>query len=207
MARRKWTHETIKQVLEGEQPFIQVGYDKAKLKRKNGDEWTDSKGNTWKMEHGAKFKVNKQADLIREMVQPKCSKCGQRIDFSGDKLDHKVFPKTGKCYTCLEVYEFELRVEGKWENYENMKILKYKFGMLKDFREKVLEAIDFLKNDNGIMEDVMSNGDIVRFQGKSNPQWLIDAEKDLIKVNDEIEKMDKEIKTLESTLESQTVTK
>lgn len=201
MARRKYNIEIIKQIVDGQRPFIQIGYDKAKIKHKNGDEWADSKGNNWRMEHGAKFKVNKKFDLIREMIQQKCSKCGQRIDFSCDKLDHKVFPKTGKCYTCLEVEEFELRVEGKWENYENKKILKYKLGMLKDFKEKVLESINFLKNDTGIMEEVMSNGDIVRFQGKSNPKWLIDTEKDLIKVNEEIEKIDKEIKTLESTLE------
>mgnify|MGYP007070601236 CR=1 FL=1 len=99
MARRKYNVEIIKQIVDGQQPFIQIGYDKAKKRYKNGDEWTDSKGNTWKMEHGAKFKVNKQADLIREMVQPKCSKCGQRIDFSCDKLDHKVFPRTGAAGT------------------------------------------------------------------------------------------------------------
>ena len=193
MARRKWTHETIKQVLDGEQPFIQVGYNKAPIKHKDGEEWTDSKGKTWKMDKGAIISVNKQMDSIRGLLKKICPGCGQDMDFTYDKLDHKIFPKTGKCYNCVEADEMYLRCTGQWESYEQEKLIKNKLGILKDFREKVLEAIDFLKNDTGKMEDVMSNGDIVTFTGKSNPQWLIDAERDLIKVNEEITKINNEI--------------
>jgi len=193
MARRKWTHETIKQVLDGEQPFIQVGYDKKPIKRKEGEEWTDAKGKTWKMDGGVIVSVNKQMDSIRGLLKRICPGCGQDMDFTYDKLDHKVFPKTGKCYNCLEADEMVLRCTGKWEEYEKMKVLKYKRAALEEFREKVLEAIDFLKNDTGKMQEVMSNGDIVTFTGKSNPQWLIDAERDFVKVNEELEKMNEEI--------------
>ena len=198
MARRKWTHETIKQVLDGENPFIQVGYDKAPVKRKEGEEWTDSKGKSWKMEGGAIVSVNKQMDSIREMIKQKCSKCGQRMDFTTDRLDHKVFGKTGLCFDCLQAEEMIFRIDKpKWEAYQEKKMLSNKLGALRDFREKVLEAIDFLKNDNGKMGEVLATGEMVTFTGKSNPQWLIDAEKDLIKVNDEIRKMEEEYSKLE----------
>ena len=113
MARRKWTHETIKQVLDGENPFIQVGYDKVPVKRKEGEEWTDSKGKSWKMEGGAIVSVNKQMDSIREMIKQKCSKCGQRMDFTTDRLDHKVFGKTGLCFDCLQAEEMIFRIQSQ----------------------------------------------------------------------------------------------
>ena len=197
MARRKWTLETIGQVLDGEQPFIQVGYTPKPKKHKEGDTWTDVHGITWKQLNGARIQVNEKADLIRDSIKRICSKCGQNIDFSCDKLDEKVWPKTGLCFDCLQVEEFELRVLGKYEDYENMKLLKNKRGLLKDFREKVIEAIDFLRNDSGKMSQVMADGEVMTWTGKSNPQWLIDAENDLIKVNEELKKMDKEIAELE----------
>lgn len=201
MARRKWTYETIQQVMNGDNPFIQVGYTGKPVKRKVGDEWTDGKGITWRKTVDGKIQVNKQMDAIREMVKQVCSVCGQRIDFSCDKLDQKVFPKTGMCFDCLQVKEMELRLDQKkWEAYENKKVMSNKLGALKDFREKVIETINFLKNDTGKMGEVMSTGEIVTFTGKSNPQWLIDAETDLVKVNDEIKKMEDEISRLEEVV-------
>lgn len=197
MARRRWNYETIQQVLDGENPFIQVGYTPKAKKRKNGEEWTDSKGRSWKKVNGAVVSVNKQMDLIREMVKPVCSVCGNRIDFSCEKLDHKVFPKTGKCFDCLQAEEMIYRVNGTWDDYENLKVLKYKLGMLVDFKQKVAEAIEYLENDTGKTEDVLSTGEIVTFTGKCNPQWLIDARADLIKADEEIKKVEGEIAKLE----------
>lgn len=198
MARRRWNLETIEQVLDNQNPFIQFGYDVAKKDRKVGEEWTDSKGVSWKkISEDGIVKVNKQMDLIREKVKRICSSCGQDIDFSCDKLDEKVFGKTGKCYTCLELYELELRIQGDaFVDYEKSKILKYRLGMLYDFKNKVMEAIDFLKNDTGKMGEVLSTGELMTWNGKCNPQWLEDAEKDLIKAENEIVKVEKEISNL-----------
>ncbi len=200
MARRRWNIETIKQVLDGENPFIQTGFiKKQEKKRKIGEEWTDSKGKTWRKTDGGKVSVNKQMDSIRELVQSKCSVCGFRIDW-GNKLDKKIFSKTGKCFDCLQEEEMVLRVDQhKWESYQKIKIMNNKLGALKDFKEKVVESIDFLKNDTGVMGDVLSTGEIITFTGKSNPQWLIDAEADLIKVNEEIKRMEKEILELDKS--------
>lgn len=196
MARRRWTLETIGQIMDGENPFIQVGYTPKAKRRKDGEEWTDSKGRSWKKVNGAVVSVNKQMDLIRESLRQVCSVCGQRIDFSGDKLDHKIFPKTGKCFDCLQFEETLLRIEGKYENYEELKMLKNKLGKLHDFKQKVEEAVEFLKTDNGKMELAMPTGELMTWTGKSNPQWLTDAEADLVKANDEIKKVEEEINKL-----------
>lgn len=199
MARRRWNYETIQQVLDGENPFLQVGYAPKAKKRKDGEEWTDAKGRMWKKVNGAVVSVNKQMDLIRESIKQKCSVCGARMDFSGDKLDHKVFPRTGKCWDCLQAEEMQYRVNGTWENYEKLKILKYKLGMLNDFKQKVAEAVDFLENDSGVMSLEMPTGELMTWTGKSNPQWLIDARADLVRAEDEIKKVTDEIAKLEPT--------
>jgi hypothetical protein len=198
MARRRWNHETIKQVLDGENPFIQVGYKGTEINHKEGDEWTDSKGLVWRKTKGGKVRVNKQMDLIREMIKPKCSVCGTRIDFSCNKLDHKIFPKTGKCYDCLEAEEMILRIDqNKWQQYEELKLLKNKRGQLEDFKQKVKEAIDFLKTDSGVMGLVMPTGENLTWKGKSNPQWLIDAERDFEMAEEELKKVNDRILELE----------
>ncbi len=197
MARRRWNYETIQQVLDGENPFIQVGYTPKAKKRKEGEEWTDTKGHSWKKVNGAVVSVNKQMDSIREMVKQVCSVCGQRLDFSGDKLDHKVFPRTGKCFDCLQAEEMIYRTNGTWKQYEDLKILKYKLGMLNDFKQKVAEAIDYLENDTGKVSDVLSTGELMTFTGKCNPQWLTDARADLVKADTEIKKVEEEIAKLE----------
>jgi hypothetical protein len=206
MARRRWNYETIQQVVDGENPFYQSGYtgkDK-RIKRKVGDEWTDKKGITWRKTTDGKVRINKQADAIKELVQPKCSKCGARIDFSCDRLDHKVFPKTGKCFDCLVTEETQMRIDGTYDDYEELKILRNKRGALVDFKGKVHESIEYLENDKGVMGDVLETGELVTYTGKCNPQWLIDAKEDFIKVTYEIEKIDEEIKQAQARFDSKT---
>jgi len=197
MARRRWNYETIQQVLDGENPFVQVGYSKKSKKHKEGDIWTDARGKTWKQLNGARIQVNEKADVIREMIKPICSVCGQRIDFSCDRLDQKIFPKTGKCFDCLQSEEMVYRVNGTWEEYENLKLLKNKLSILRDFKQKVMESVEFLENDTGRMELVMPTGELMTWNGKSNEKWLIDARNDLVKVDEEIKKVEEELSTLE----------
>jgi hypothetical protein len=200
MARRRWNIETIKQVVAGEQPFIQVGYESSS--RKEGEIWKDSKGRKWQKKNGYKVQISSSDTPILDELNEasKCSICGTNVRAYGNKLDHKVFPKTGKCFDCLQDEEMILRATGKWESYEKMKILKYKRGVLKDFKEKVMESINYLKNDSGKIGEIMSDGKLMTWTGKCNSQWLTDAENDLIKVNTELIKTDEEIIKFETEL-------
>ena len=138
MARRRWNIETIKQVVAGEQPFIQIGYESDMSKRKEGEIWKDSKGRKWTKKNGYKTQISSSDTPIIDEINKlsKCSVCGTNIRAFGNKLDHKVFPKTGKCYDCLEAEEMILRATGKWGDYEQLKMLKNKRGLLEDFRLK-----------------------------------------------------------------------
>lgn len=203
MARRKWNLDIIEQILDGDNPFIQSGYTPESAPRKDGETWEDSKGNKWQRKSGRNVKLSSKDTPIIDAINTasKCSRCGMNVRVYGTKLDKKVFPKTQLCYDCLESKEMEYRTLGKWGDYEKIKVLKNHRGALKDFKEKVLESIDFLSNETGkIVETV--EGKEITFSGKSNPQWLIDANEDLIKVNLELEKIDKEIDSVELTLKS-----
>jgi hypothetical protein len=202
MARRKWNIETIKQVVDGENPFIQVGYTAAAKKRKEGESWEDSKGKKWQRKGGHNIRLSSSDTPMIDAINSasKCSVCGMNVRVFGNKLDKKVFPKTQKCYDCLEGEEMIYRLTGKWESYEQLKLLKNKRSVLNNFRDKVLESLDFLKNETGKIRESLPNGEEIIFSGKSNPQWLKDAEEDLIKVDRELEIANKNIEEFELKL-------
>ena len=194
MARRRWNVETIKQIVDGEKPFIQVGYEGPKIRHKNGDVWTDSKGLKWKMEHGAVKRVNDQADSIRELVKRKCSNCGFDVGMLGNKLDEKLYAKTGMCLDCTQARELELMIEGKIGDYVQQKLFKNKLSLAKEFRRNVIETIDFLKKDDAKIEMVHSDGSMTTFVGAQNEKLLKEAEADLEKVNKLINEMEEDLK-------------
>jgi hypothetical protein len=198
MAKRKWNVDTIKQVVDGGSPFIQVGYTgPVEKKHKVGEEWTDVHGDTWKQTAGdAKVKVNKQADSIRELVRPRCKVCDMDINLFGDKTDEKIFAKTGMCFSCLEVEESKMRVEGTFKNYERKKMLSNEMSAAKEFREKVVQSIEYLKKDDSKISFVTSNGQIETWSGAQNADILKDAEADLIEVNKHITELKEEISKL-----------
>lgn len=197
MARRKWTIETIEQVQSGEQPFIQVGYTGPSKRKKVGDEWVDGKGKRWKKTENGIVSVNQQSDSIRDLVRQICPDCGMNVSMLGNKLDKKMFLKTGKCYDCVEFEEMGLRTSGKFKAYEEKKILQNKLSYLHDFRNQLIESIDYLKKDDSVLSLVTSQGDVVKWTGSQNAELLKIAETDLVDVNKliaDVEKMVSELK-------------
>ena len=192
MARRRWKMEEIKSVVSGENPFIQSGYTGKKGERKIGDEWTDARG-TWKKTKNGIIRVNKQMDAIREIVRPRCSDCNMDINLFGDKVDQKIFTKTGRCFSCLEIFEQNLKITGQFEKYEQNKMLKNRLANLKEFKKNVQESIEYLKKDDCKLEMVCSNGDIVTWVGSQNEKLLESAIKDLELAEAEISKIESEI--------------
>jgi hypothetical protein len=198
MARRKWNIETITQVVNGEQPFIQSGYTAPYKRRKVGEEWTDKKG-TWRKTKGGKVSVNKQMDAIRELVKSRCKVCGMDIDLFGDKIDKKVFVRTRMCFSCLEIEEQTLKVTGKFDDYEMKKLFHNKLSLLKEFRKNVIVSVDYLRKDDSKIEMVCSNGQIVTWSGGPEIEPLLkEAEADLEKTDKEIRDMEHAISVMES---------
>jgi len=195
MARRRWNIETIKQVVDGEQPFIQVGYTgkEGNPAHKEGEVWDDVKGIKWTMKNGAQFRVNSQADLIRDLVKKKCSNCGFNVSNWGSKLDDKIYAKTGLCLDCFQAKELELKINGTYDKFVETTILKNKISTAKEFKKNIEESILFLKTDNSKIEMVHANGSMTTFVGSQNEKMLKEVEVDLEKVNKLLEELTTEL--------------
>jgi hypothetical protein len=191
MARRKWNYDTIQKALDGENVSIQSGYTGRTGQRKIGEEWKDAHGVVWKKTGiDCVVRVNKQMDTIRELVKPRCSICNMDINLFGDRVDQKIFAKTGKCMDCLSVEEQILKASGKYEDYEFVKLTKNKLAQLREFKEKVTEAVEFLKTDDCKMNMVMASGEIVTWSGAQNAPLLEEAQKDLLLAEKEIKELE-----------------
>ena len=185
MARRRWNYETIQQALDGDKQYIQVGYtgNENKVTRKEGDVWEDSKGIKWTLKNGTINRVNEQADLIRELVKQRCLICGFDVGMLGNKLDHKVFNKTGKCFDCLQSEHTEMVCNGTFQKHTEETLLRNKLSLAREFKRNILESIDYLKKDDSKIEMVHQDGSMTTFIGSQNERILKEVETDLEKVN------------------------
>jgi hypothetical protein len=122
--------QDVKKLLRGEhqsQNTIQVGYkptEEPKVTREIGDRWFDSDGNEWEQKNGYIAKLGKewQQDLHKYLNEfPNCPKesctCGVP-----KRLDDKMKKIHGMCFDCVVDMEHQIRLDGKWEEYEREKV-------------------------------------------------------------------------------------
>ena len=188
----------VKDYLDGNRPFIQVGYDPNldNSKRKEGEEWEDSQGNKWTWKNGSKRKISKVAQI---KIDRRCNICNADIKF-GSYLDDKVYPKTGRCYDCNITFDSKLKILGVFEDYEKHKIYKNMLSEMNDFKQQMEESITYLSADNSLPKLQYFNED------GSQEFWtddtdmktkvLTDLKKDLISVNGRIDELNKKISEL-----------
>ena len=183
----------VKDYLDGNRPFIQVGYDPNldNSKRKEGEEWEDSQGNKWTWKNGSKRKISKVAQI---KIDRRCNICNADIKF-GSYLDDKVYPKTGRCYDCNITFDSKLKILGTFEDYEKHKIYKSMLSEMNDFKQQILESITYLEAETSLPKLQYFNED------GSQEFWtddtdmrikvLTDLKKDLITVNERIDELHK----------------
>ena len=134
----------VRDYLSGERPFIQVGYDEnvALQSRKEGEEWEDSNGIKWIKKNGYKHRVSKKAQYVFEQ---RCTICNADMKW-GNRLDQKIYPKTQRCYECNIEFEGILRSRGVYNDYEKFKLINNELSIMKDFKSKVVDSINYLEN-------------------------------------------------------------
>ncbi len=185
----------VQDYVDGNRPFIQVGYDPnlENNKRKEGEIWEDSQGNKWMWKNNSKRKVPKIAKI---KIEQKCSICNADTKW-GNYLDLKVYPKTGRCYDCNIAFDSKLKILGVFEDYEKHKIYKNMLSEMSDFKQQMEESITYLSVDNSLPKLQYFNED------GSQEFWtddtdmktkvLTDLKKDLINVNERIEELNQKI--------------
>jgi hypothetical protein len=171
--------EILQDYVNGVRPVSVFGYTPISIRRNIGDVWEDVNGITWKQENGYKKKINKQADIIKEIINLKCKKCNIEIKW-GSRLDKYFFNRTGMCENCLIEYETKLRIAGVYDYYEQYKLLSYEIGNLKDVKIKLKEIIKYFSENSGDLEMICnSSGFIEKWKNINQDQIIRDAKNDL----------------------------
>ena len=90
---------------------IQTGYQgKTDNQRKEGEEWTDARGRSWKIEDGKRKQITK----VPPRGFDKCDDCEKLILKT---IDQDTYNRMKRCYHCQINFEVDLKAEGKWEDW------------------------------------------------------------------------------------------
>tara|TARA_B100001778_G_scaffold203495_1_gene168090 strand:- start:1143 stop:1673 length:531 start_codon:yes stop_codon:yes gene_type:complete len=85
-------------------------------------------------------RVSKMTELMQEARMPLfCKSCKKVMN---KKLDDKMWNLYGHCFDCQVKFEHKLRLEGKYEEWENQKILKNKISFIKEQIQAIEEWRD-----------------------------------------------------------------
>jgi ribosomal protein L37AE/L43A len=144
--------KAIRQMLDGthkSQTKKSVGFADVKpadSKRTVGDVWTDENGVEWEQRQGYRIKKGK-LDEIRSLIQSRipatCPKCGKEMNH---RLDEKFWKLEKHCFDCQVAFEHELRIEGKYEAYEQERILRNAEAWLAEAEQEAKELIATFRN-------------------------------------------------------------
>ena len=184
----------VRDYLNGERPFIQVGYtaDSEFSSRKDGEIWEDANGKKWIKKNGTKRAINNVNTSIIESTKCRCKDCNMDIRW-GNRYDEILYNKTGRCQECLAKFETQLRVKGKYDEYEQNKLLRNQLSQAKEFRTKVQESYNFVSSHQKIS---FPNGD-----GTSD-EWTIERRENILKdLKTDLKEIDKQILKIEKKLE------
>jgi len=172
--KSKGMHKTRKLIIDtvfGREDNTQkvFGYEKeTEQKREVGETWVDSDGKEWRQEKGFKTIVTEMDD-VRDFLH-KLSHCSSEdcktVQYSW--ADKKLISKTGMCTTCLAKFETELRADGTFAFYEDYKITLNKLGYVRDYKDKIEEALRGVKQQ---MEIITEDGKVEKWE------WQVDIEK------------------------------
>ena len=90
---------------------IQTGYEaKTTHQRKEGEEWTDARGRSWKIEDGKRKQITK----VPPRGFDKCKDCKKLILKT---IDQQTYDRMQRCKHCQIDFEVDLKLEGKWEDW------------------------------------------------------------------------------------------
>lgn len=202
-AQGKSNIDIIKGYLDGERPFLQVGYvgDKDKyIIRKEGETWSDASGKQWIQTKTGPQAVTRVMDIIREEMNDKCSACNREIRW-GTKQDRKMYYKTKKCFDCLIEEETQLRIKGQYKLYEVRKMIENELSYLNDVRQKLKEGKDYLESeDSKTLKYANSTGMVEEWSNEARGELLENVKKDFVTCLKKIKAAEKELKKVNAEI-------
>ena len=126
---------------------IQVGYEgKTLQQRKEGEEWTDARGRSWKIEDGKRKQITK----IPPRGFDKCDDCEKLILKT---IDQQTYDRMGRCKYCQIDFEMKLKKEGKWVEWVKDMETKRWESVLAEYEAEM----KLLDNSNGAFDKTVAN--------------------------------------------------
>lgn len=155
----------------GEKTVTQVGYSKSHEDHKEGDIWEEN-DKTWTIKNGIKQNITKMDDFKSLAFMPiMCPKCNTSMNHHLDKKFYKMYQQ---CFDCQIKYETQLRIEGKYEEYEKNIIKENAKTWIKDLEN----AFDSFINTNDTF--VTEMGDVEAWNGGEDKQKAIEEFKQYV---------------------------
>ena len=140
--------EKIKKMVKGiYNGNIQVGYEgKTLQQRKEGEEGTDARGRSWKMQDGKRKQITK----IPPRGFDKCDDCEKLILKT---IDQQTYDRMGRCKYCQIDFEMKLKKEGKWMDWVKDMEKKRWESVLAEYESEM----KLLDNSKGAFDKTVAN--------------------------------------------------
>lgn len=169
--------KAVKEMLSGEhktQTKKTISFtDKVIERREVGETWTDDKGQKWEQRKGYKVKVGKLSELRQELKSfPNCNKETCTCIEPG-QADLKMKAIHGMCLNCVVEMEHNLKMNGKYKEYERTKLLSNAEAWLKH-AELEKEVLKTTLKASFVNED----GSIEKWNGMSEEELVEKIDKD-----------------------------
>jgi len=166
--------KAVKEMLGGEhktQTKKTISFtDKIVERREVGETWIDDKNQKWEQRNGYKVKIGKMAKLREELKSfPNCNTENSSCNCTEPgQADLKMKAIHGMCLNCVVEMEHNLKMNGKYEEYERKKMLSNAEAWLKqaELEKEVLKTTlkaSFVNEDGSIEEwaEGMSEAELV----------------------------------------------
>ena len=135
----------------------QVGYNKKRIKRKEGDVWTENK-KTWTIKIGIKQTISKLDKIKKEVHMPLCCpECSKPMNETLDKPTYRIHKK---CHFCIVKFESHLKANNKYDAYIKELKARNSLDMIDDMEAYLLNAVN--ETNSGYISE---QGEIQRWVG------------------------------------------
>ena len=168
---------------QGNSTQTQVGYSRKHIDRKEGEIWEEN-GKSWTIKNNIKISVSKldKAKLyaLTPLLCPDCSKPMKT------EYDKKMFMVHKMCFDCTIKMETQLKIEGKYQEYEDKLVKANANFMLDEFVDGFDSFLNSMDSNSGF---VTEQGDIEDWHVKAldkqkiREQVMKDVEESRAKLN------------------------
>lgn len=190
MSKKLKNISAIKKMLSGKhhsqtKTTISVPVTEAKTEvRAVGERWFDKNGIEWEQRNGFVIERGKLQDLRAEILLKKmptnCPNCNKKMK---GMLDERFWKTDKRCFDCQLQFEHNLRIEGKFEEYEQNKIRENARAWLKDAETEVNQIIAAITEEIDIAN---SDASMEKWGGLDKEAIIKKIQEDFNKVREQV---------------------